>query len=897
MKRATTIGTLAALAGLLLIGPAACDGGSPDGDGPGDLSSQIQSAITLEKFASCDGIETYLKDMAKEQIELQYQGMKSGECWGWGCGYYGDDMAVGAPAMGGGATAGGATKDGAEAPQEGGSGSSNTSGTGGEAGPSDPSSPTPAGDSSDYSTTNTQEAGVDEADFVKTDGKYIYVLRGSWLIIIDAVPAEQAHRVSATQVAGYPQEMFLQDGKVVIFSSVYAWDTMGKLGIEPSNIKSYGDLLQITILDVTDPAAPKTVRNTIAEASYVSSRLVNDTAHVVVRTNLTLPGLDYYGYAMSGGSGGVNVGTATTGSAPEPAGVLIEMDAGSSEPASDGGSSNGSTPSGAPDEDYKADEGSAPSSGAPAPPPDGAREPDGDMYYEPYEPYEPPTQEEIQKALDEAKADALAKVDAMTLEQLVPAAWELGDDGQPTGQAGLLTACEGFYRPTVEYGPNMVTIITINLSSPTTKQPNATIIGNGDTIYGSGEALYVASDLYNGWYSVYPDKMEDWQVTVIHKFDIASNPNEAGYVASGKVPGHVLNQFSMSEDQGHLRVATTKDVWDNSGNASESFVTVLGTNGGELAQLGQVGGLGKGEQIYSARFIGEKGYVVTYKQMDPLYTLDLSDPAAPKVMGELKIPGFSTYIHPFGDDHLLTIGRDTFDNGQWVEQNGVQLSIFDVSDLASPKQSHKTVIGTSGTHSDALYDHKAFNFFAAKGILAVPLQDWGYGGGVVGGTTGGSGAEPASDPVDPSGSEEVPDEKKPADEPSGSAGASAEPYPYESNMFAGAAVYDVSVDKGFSERGFIDHSSFMEAGSYYSYEQVSRTVIIGDSIYTIGTLGMKASRLSDLAEVATVTFPEDTGYYGGGKSMPGEAIPVDGGPSWDDEGGDDEMPNDVPPEG
>ena len=816
---------------LLLAGAVGCASDKPGTGQSGDLNSQITGAISLEKFSSCGDVEGYLKNMAIEQIQLQYEAMKTGDCWGWGCGAYrGGPVAVGGVAE---------DNNSLGAPQASG-------GEGGGTAGGDPSPMTPTDSKggsdggTDYSTTNTQEAGVDEADFVKTDGEYIYVLRGTKLVIVDAVPAADAHEVSVTAVQGQPREMFLHGDQLVIFSAIWPWDAESMAGVDLAGVKSYDDLLAITILDVSDRAAPQTVRQTLAEASYVSARLVGDAAYVVARTTVALPGLDYYGWYggdMGGGTSGSSGGAFVDGPSTPPSSGATP------EPASDNASS---------DEGDSAEPGKADDVPSGAPIPDD-REWEG-------EPTVQPTQEEWTQGLDDAKAAAIAKVQAMTLEQLVPAAWQAGADGA-LGEAELLTACTGIYHPTVAYGPSMVTIISIDLNAPTASQPNATIVGNGDMVYGSAGALYVASDLFNGWYGMWPDAQEDWQVTVIHKFDIASTPNEAVYVASGKVPGHVLNQFSMGEHDGNLRVATTKDVWSGT-DSSESQVAVLGPT---LETLGTVGGLGKGERIYSARFIGDKGYVVTFRQTDPLYTLDLSNPAAPAVKGELKIPGFSTYIHPMDDGHLLTIGRDTLDNGEWVQQNGVQLTIFDVTDLANPTQAHKTVIGTGGTNSEALYDHKAFNYFPSKGILAIPLQDWDSG---VSQGSGGAQGEPGFAP-DPGGSEEDPADNppSPSEEPTDPPDAISSWAP-----FAGAAVYEVSTATGFVERGLIDHSSFMTES--YSYEQVDRTVIIGDAIYTLGHLGMKVCNLSDLKELASIDFPADQGTMGGGKGMPVDAGPA-----------------------
>src|SRR4029079_7954506 len=168
--------------------------------------------------------------------------------------------------------------------------------------------------------------------------------------------------------------------------------------------------------------------------------------------------------------------------------------------------------------------------------------------------------------------------------------------------------------------------------------------------------------------------------TSIHAFDI-SGSKPAGYTASGTVPGHLLNQFSMSEYDGHLRAATTNGApW---GAGTDSTITVLQRDGDQLERVGQVSGMGKGERIYSVRYVGPTAYVVTFRQTDPFYTVDLSNPAAPRVVGELKIPGYSGYLHPIGTKYVLGIGQDASAQGR---VSGTKVSLFDVTDLANPTE-------------------------------------------------------------------------------------------------------------------------------------------------------------------------------------------------------------------
>ena len=192
--------------------------------------------------------------------------------------------------------------------------------------------------------------------------------------------------------------------------------------------------------------------------------------------------------------------------------------------------------------------------------------------------------------------------------------------------------------------------------------------------------------------------------------------------------GALLNQFSMDEHAGHLRVATTRTRWNmpTPEEQTSNRVSVLAPVGTELRTVGETELVAPGERIFSSRFVEDTGYVVTFRQVDPLFVIDLSVPTRPRVMGELKIPGFSTYLHPLDAQHLLAIGNDFEADG--TTRNGVALSIYDVSTPSAPRLKHKALIGTSSGHSEALYDHKAFTTYKLAGsdelLVAVPFTDW-----------------------------------------------------------------------------------------------------------------------------------------------------------------------------
>jgi uncharacterized secreted protein with C-terminal beta-propeller domain len=214
----------------------------------------------------------------------------------------------------------------------------------------------------------------------------------------------------------------------------------------------------------------------------------------------------------------------------------------------------------------------------------------------------------------------------------------------------------------------------------------------------------------------------DTSRTSIHRFSI-EDPERAVYTGSGGVEGRLLNQWAMSEHRGHLRVATTTD----GRQSSQSSVVVLDTDGPDLDEVGRVDGLGITEQIYAVRYLGDLGYVVTFRQTDPLYVVDLSDPRAPAVLGELKIPGFSSYLHPVGGDLLVGLGQDATMRGR---TRGAQAAVFDLADLAHPRRVDTEGFGRS-TEFAAAWDPRAFTYLPEQRTAFAVLGDWSRGDRVV----------------------------------------------------------------------------------------------------------------------------------------------------------------------
>lgn len=559
----------------------------------------------------------------------------------------------------------------------------------------------------DYSTTNLQEAGVDEPDIAKTDGDFIYAISNGTLYVID-VTGEPVIADQLWLENGWG-EILLAGDRVLVLSSQYGGGVpdigfRGRGMAVPTDDYYYSSPVSVlTEIDVGDPSDIAVVRTLYLDGGYLSARMSGDVARIVVRAHPTGFQWEY----------------------PEGGGLLTEI---------------------------------------------------------------------------RAKNANRAIIDDSTLENWIP--YYVLEEADGTTSDGLLIECADAYHPQEFAGLGMLTVVTVDLSERL--EPDAVgVLAEGDTVYASTDNLYVASRQWVDWNELSEaeiDARATGEYTEIHKFDI-SDPATTIYRASGKVDGFLLNQFSMSEHNDYLRVATTDQApwWGWGDRASESYVTVLAENDGKLEVVGAVGGLGKGEQIFSVRFMGDVGYVVTFRQTDPLYTIDLSDPTNPTVMGELKILGYSAYLHPLGDGLLLGVGQDATEEG-WTL--GTQVSIFDVSDLANPERIHQYTM--KGGYSDVEFDHRAFLYWEATGTVVIPIQRWGW------------------------------------DERSG-----------KDDYFVGAIGLELDRDRGIQEIGSIVHASRPDNGWA---GQIRRSVVISDTVFTVSDLGLAGSDLVTLDETSWTGF-------------------------------------------
>ncbi len=364
-----------------------------------------------------------------------------------------------------------------------------------------------------------------------------------------------------------------------------------------------------------------------------------------------------------------------------------------------------------------------------------------------------------------------------------------------------------------------MTVAGIPVDDPDAEVDTEVVMGSYGTVYASRDNLYVAENRYNWGFNGFND-----EETVVHRF--ALDEADVEYEGQGIVPGTILNQFSMDEHDGHFRIATTL------GFNGVNNVYVL--NEDTMNLVGELEGLAPGESIFSVRFMGDRAYMVTFKKVDPLFVIDLEDPENPEVLGKLKIPGYSDYLHPFDETHLIGFGKDAVDAGaeqDFAWYQGMKIAMFDVTDVENPVQLHEEMIGDRGTESELLWNHKALMYDAEEGVMAFPVTL-------------------AEIPEDVKADPETPDNT------------------YGDYVFQGAYVYDVSVEDGFDLRGKISHYDESEVEDYSGYywygpKDIKRILYIGDVLYTVSMGAVKAnqynSSLNDLDQVELEGGEDD--YY------------------------------------
>lgn len=633
----------------------------------------------------------------------------------------------------------------------------------------DASKDSPASGLSNYSQTNVQVAGVDEADIIKTDGRYLYLVANNRLYIVDAQDPSNMKVVSTrifkmnqetetTSSGESPIEMYLDvaSQRLILVSNCWQYEKMpmnpadvtyaepgassgsssgsaGESGsavtpasesgvsvdakIAPDYYYNYNNKQYTTtrIYDLTDRSAPELVRQFSQDGYYISSRKIDNAVYVVTNQ------YQYRVYAET-----------TAELKPE---EVFPATCDTTDPS-------------------------------------------------------------VVADWDTVPADSIAILpDGDISNQLILSAIDIADDGSK---------------------PDLLAVL-----------------GSAGMVYASAENLYVAAYTYewDGKENSIPAYSTD-----IFRFRLAgAQISEAG---KGSVPGYVLNQFSMDEYDGYFRIATTTgEVWTTEGvNVAKNNLYVLDSS---LKIVGKVTGLAPGETIKSVRFMAAKAYVVTFRTTDPLFVIDLAEPAAPKVLGQLKIPGYSTYLHPYSDTMLLGFGYDVKTEGEFAYNMGIKVSLFDIADFNNPKELSTILLGGRGSYAAVLDNHKALLFSKEKNLIAFPATL--------------------------------------------TKTITNNPLEYGQPVFQGMLVLSVNADNKLVLDGQVTHFDKLsdpdgdpvtldekEMQAFYGYDMINRGAWIGDVLYTFSGREIRASNLADLAKIGQVELPgyeEFQQFYYGGDIM------------------------------
>jgi uncharacterized secreted protein with C-terminal beta-propeller domain len=621
----------------------------------------------------------------------------------------------------------------------------------------------------DYSQTNIQVAGVDEADIIKTDGKYIYAVVKNNLFIIEIATSSNLSRIISTiKFKARPSDIYLSGDRLLVYGDDDA-NHISEKTVDSEALfipRSFSESTFLKIFDISDRINPVLSREIAFEGRYSNSRLIGDYVYFVTETyqyNLDadwpVPMIRDNGRAINGKCAGDNC-------------IMPEI-----------------------------------------------------FYFNmPYSDY---------------AYTSIAAINIADNSEAVNSQTYLlsGSQNMYVSQNSIYIAYSEYLN---EY--DIMTDVMREIAYPKLTEKNRDKISKIEVIdedilsseekkakirmvidvYLSGlsaeEQEDFQNEIKNKIRNRYADISKELEKTVIHRIDI--DKGKLTYKTSGRVAGQVLNQFSMDENNGYFRIATTKNrTWsqfaDENQNVSYSNVYVLDNN---MEVVGKVEGLAKDERIYSARFMQNRAYLVTFVQIDPLFVIDLTVPTAPRVLGELKVPGFSNYLHPYDDTTLIGIGKNTEKN-QWggIISTGLKISLFDVADPAQPREITAYSMGDQGSDSIALHDHKAFLFDRDKDLLVLPVTIMDKGN------------------LD---------------------------Y-YNKLVFSGAAVFTIKKD-GISLKGKIDHSDGGKKASgdswrgYAYYDNtVKRSLYIGEDLFTFSNNYLKINKLADLAEAGILKMTLD----------------------------------------
>lgn len=580
----------------------------------------------------------------------------------------------------------------------------------------------------DHSRTNIQVSGVDEADWAKTDGRFIYQISGSRVVITDISNPDKPRLASeltyGLEEQFQPEQLYIDHTSLIVIGHAtdYGVDTIQPQGeqiavlpesdsmslLPPPQIKQS---VKSYIYDIKSNGQPKLKRMLEQEGSYLSSRKIDDALYIITNKSYR----NYTLYAKS---------------------KAFQLDASTGQQT------------------------------------------DFNQLAASFRPV----------YIDSVVSD---KPQTVSLDDI------------------------HYFPDIIDY--SLLLIGAIDLGQPEDQLQLSAYLGSGDKIFVSQRHLYISQVLYKAK----GDAFE--MMTKFHKFRL--DYGSVLYMGEGVVPGYLTDPFSMNEHEGYFRVALTNGdaTSDHPGESSQIYILDE-----KLRIVGKLDNIAPGEHMYSVRFIGNRAYMVTFRNVDPLFAIDLSNPQQPKILGQLKIPGYSDYLHPYDENHLIGFGKDTTEikgfgtNGTRALATGMKIALFDVSDVSRPKEKFKEIIGDAGTHSELLNDYKALLFSREKGLLAFPVTLY-----------------------------EI--ENKEATE-------NADVFGYSQFAYQGAYVYSIDLEKGFRLRDRITHLSnedMLKSGMYsYNYSKaVRRIMYAGDILYTLSDAMLKANSLSDLKERGSLLYP------------------------------------------
>ncbi|MBN2306477.1 beta-propeller domain-containing protein [Candidatus Peregrinibacteria bacterium] len=587
----------------------------------------------------------------------------------------------------------------------------------------------------DYSSTNIQVEGVDEADIIKNDGSHIYLVKDDTVRIIKAWPPsvmKEEAEIDFGDDSFYPRELYVEDDKLIVIGQVSNYyDIMPLVKqamIVPPAYRS--DQSKVYVYDISDRSNPKKLRKVTFDGYYQTSRRIGNQLYLVLNASPNVWRWDY-----------------------------IE-----------------------------------------------------------------------------------------TGDDLLPTL--IDGDGDPEAMVGCIDIR---YFPGYDMPRYMITA-SFDISDSDSEIHREVMLGSSENVYVSQTDLFAANTDYG--YERYTDWDWNRDRTMTRLFRFELNGGDIEFKARGEVPGVILNQFSMDQHSGYFRIATNAgNMWSEEDPARNN-VYVLDE---DMKVIGSLEGLAKGERIYSTRFLGNRLYMVTFKQIDPLFVIGLSNPRQPVVLGELKIPGYSEYIHPYDENNIIGFGQETTEN-QWggTVTDGFKMALFDVSDPNNPKQKFVENIGDQGTYSELLYNHKALLFDKSKELLAFPIriqekvnnEDLQCGKYLYSTCPSlclqrcipsechlENGVSVCTDDCDGLGSCTEPNWER-----------------YETT-FDGAVVYTLNLTDGFKERGRVTHYTdddmVIGLGEYFPYDyekNIQRIIYIGNYLYSIAQGGVKASTMDTVDE-------------------------------------------------